>query len=161
MQPQYEWVLFLVGLATGSTWCPLYKVSTAIYVKKKNLEMYFALIQVYICMYIHIYTCSCVCTHMHAHVCIHVYVCVHMYVCRCIYVCAHVRVPMWKCPCPCPCISLCVPLLFSLLIFDPAWFLLMLYFIFIESQAFREFPVEAKGQTIAHFSFYLPPVRSG
>lgn len=117
--------------------------------------MYFALIQVYMYMYIHVYTCSCV----HTHVCIHVYVCLHMYACRCIYVCVHMWVPLWTCPCPC--ISVCVPLLFSLLIFDPAWFLLMLYFIFIETQAFSEFPVEAEGQTIAHFSFHLPPVRSG
>ena len=70
--------------------------------------------------------------------------------------CVHVRVPMWKCPCPC--ISVCVPLLSSLLIFDPAWFLLMLYFIFIESQAFREFPVEAEGQTIAHFFLSICPL---
>ena len=76
------------------------------------------------------YTHARVCAHMHAHVCIHMYMCLHMYMCRCIYVCVHVRVPMWKCPCPC--ISVCVPLLSSLLIFDPAWFLLMLYFIFID-----------------------------
>lgn len=67
--------------------------------------MYFALIQVYMCMYIHVYTCSCVHTHaltcVYSCVCVSSHVCMQVHICVCSYVGSSVDVStsMYFCVC--------------------------------------------------------------